>query len=326
MKLPRRQFLRLAAGASALSTLSRIAFAQEYPARPVRVIVPFAPGGPTDVCARVIAQRLSDQLGKQFYVENIPGAGGNIGTGQAARAKPDGATILINVNNHVINPSLYGKVPYEPFKDFNPVTLAAAFASALSINPSVPARTVKELVALIGANPGKYSFASPGLGTPSHLLGEQFRMTVGLDMVHVPYGGSGPAVLSGVAGHTPIVFAALSAAAPQAKDGKLRILAVMSKDRSDGFPDAPTIAEAGFPDMDGDGWIGMFVPAGTPKDIVALLHGEVAKIMASADVKEQLSMLGFNPVASTPEQFEAQLRLELEKWGKIIRAAGLRAQ
>jgi tripartite-type tricarboxylate transporter receptor subunit TctC len=326
MKLPRRQFLKAAAGALALTAPAHLSFAQDYPARPVRVIVPFAPGGPTDVCARLVAQKLSDHLGKQFYVENIPGAGGNIGTGQAARAKPDGYTIVFNANNHVINPTLYDKVPYEPFKDFEAVTLAAAFASAFSINPSVPATSVKELVALIKASPGKYSFTSPGVGTPSHLLGEQFRVTIGLDMVHVPYGGSGPAIASGVAGHTPIVFAALSAAAPQAKDGKLRVLAVMSKTRSDGLPEAPTIAEAGYPDMDGDGWLGLLVPAGTPKDIVALLHGEVVKVMALADVKERLAALGFSPVANTPEQFDAQLRLELEKWGKVIRAAGLKAQ
>jgi tripartite-type tricarboxylate transporter receptor subunit TctC len=326
MKLPRRQFLKAAAGALALTAPAHLSFAQDYPARPVRVIVPFAPGGPTDVCARLVAQKLSDHLGKQFYVENIPGAGGNIGTGQAARAKPDGYTVVFNANNHVINPTLYDKVPYEPFKDFEAVTLAAAFASAFSINPSVPATSVKELVALIKASPGKYSFASPGVGTPSHLLGEQFHVTVGLDMVHVPYGGSGPAIASGVAGHTPIVFAALSAAAPQAKDGQLRVLAVMSKNRSDGFPEAPTIAEAGYPDMDGDGWLGLLVPAGTPKDIVALLHGEVVKVMALADVKERLAALGFSPVANTPEQFDAQLRLELEKWGKVIRAAGLKAQ
>jgi tripartite-type tricarboxylate transporter receptor subunit TctC len=322
MHLPRRQFLRFAAGVAA--GLPGTILAQEYPARPVRMIVPFAPGGPTDVCARLIAQRLSDQLGKQFYVENIPGASGNIGTGQAAKARPDGHTILVNVNNHVINPSLYAKVPYDPFKDFSAVTLAASFASAFAINPSLPAITVRELVALVKANPGKYSFASAGLGTPSHLLGEQFRLALGLDMVHVPYGGSGPAIVSAVAGHTPIVFAALSAAAPQALDGKLRVLAVMSKSRSDGFPDAPTIAEAGYPGMDGDGWVGLFVPAGTPKEITALLHGGVVRIMTSPGAKEQLAALGLDPVANTPEQFDAQLRFELQKWGKIIAAANLR--
>jgi tripartite-type tricarboxylate transporter receptor subunit TctC len=325
MTLSRRLFLYLAAGA-APPTVSRPAWAQTYPARPVRVIVPFAAGGPIDVYARFIAHKLSDHLGTVFYVENIPGVGGNIGAGQAARAKPDGYTILINANNHIINTSLYGKVPYQPFKDFDAVTLAATFATALSINPSVPAHSVKELVALVKATPRKYSFGSPGVGTPSHLLGEQFRITLGLDMVHVPYGGSGPAIASAVAGHTPIVFAALSATAPQAKVRNLRLLAVMSKNRSEAFPDAPTIAEAGYPDMDGDGWIGIFVPAGTPKEIIALLHGEVIKIMALADVKEWFATLGFSAVVNTPEQFDAQLRFELEKWRRVIRAANIKGE
>ena len=326
MKLPRRRFLRLAAGAAAFAAIPRIARAQAYPARPVRVIVPFAPGGPTDVCARLVAQKLSEQLGRQFYVENVPGAGGNIGTGQAARAKPDGYSLLIAVNSHVINPALYDIVPYDAFKDFEPVSLAASFASAFAINPSVPASTVKELVTVIKANPGKYSFASPGLGTPSHLLGEQFRVTVGLDLVHVPFGGSAPAIASAVAGNTPIAFAALSVAAPLAKDGKLRVLAVMSKMRSEALPDAPTIGEAGYPDMDGDGWVGVLAPAGTPQDIVALLQGEVAKIMALPDVKERLAALGFSPVGNTSAQFAAQLQTEMEKWTKVIRAAGIKVQ
>jgi tripartite-type tricarboxylate transporter receptor subunit TctC len=326
MRLPRRHFLRIAAGAAALPALPRRLLAQTYPTRPVRMIVPFAPGGPVDVCTRLVAQRLSERLGSQFYVENVPGAGGNIGAGQAAKARPDGYTVLLNTNNQVINPSLFAKVPYDPFKDFDAVTLMTSFASAFSVNPSVPAGTVVELVALVKANPGKYSFASAGLGTPSHLLAEQFRASQGLDMVHVPYGGSGPAILSTVAGHTPIAFAGLSAAAPQALDGKLRVLAVMSNHRAEGFPDAPTIAEAGYPGMDGDGWIGMFIPAGTPKDIISLLHGEVARMMSVAAVKEQLATLGLDPVANTPEQFDAQLRLEVDKWSRIIRAANIRPQ
>jgi tripartite-type tricarboxylate transporter receptor subunit TctC len=290
------------------------------------MIVPFAPGGPVDVCTRTVAQRLSERLGNQFYVENVPGASGNIGAAQAARARPDGHTILVNVNNQVINPSLFAKVPYDPFRDFDAVTLVVSFASAFGINPSVPAHNVNEMVALIRANPGTYSFASAGLGTPSHLLAEQFRAALGLDMVHVPYGGSGPAVVSAVAGHTPIVFAALSAAAPQALDGKLQVLAVMSDHRAEGFSAAPTIAEAGYPGMDGDGWIGMFVPARTPRHIIGALQGEVAAIMALDAVKEQMAALGLEPVANTPDAFDAQLRREVDKWSRIIRAANIRVQ
>jgi tripartite-type tricarboxylate transporter receptor subunit TctC len=324
--IARRQFLHLSAGAAAAAAGSRKAQAQAYPTRPVRVIVPFAPGGPTDVCARLLAHGLSERLGKQFYVENVPGAGGNIGTGQAARAAADGYTVLIAVNSHVINPSLYGSVPYDAFKNFAAVTLAATFASALSIHPSVPANTVKELVALIKAGPGKYSFASPGFGTPSHLLGEQFRVAAGLDLVHVPYGGSGPAISAVVAGHTPTAFAALSAAAPQVKDGKLRALAVMSKARSQALPGLPTIAQAGYPDLDGDGWVGVLVPAGTSSDIINLLQGEIVKIVSLPDMKERLSVLGFEPVGSTPDEFASQMKVEMEKWAKVIRAAKLKAE
>jgi tripartite-type tricarboxylate transporter receptor subunit TctC len=326
MRLPRRQFLRLAAGAAALPAVSRLALAQTYPTRPVRVIVPYAPGGPTDVCARLIAQKLSEQLGQQFYVENVPGAGGNIGTGQAARAAADGYVILITVNSHVINPTLYDKVPYDAFKDFAAVTLAAGFASALCVNPSVPANTVRDLVTLIKANPGKYSFASPGFGTPSHLLGEQFRVVTGLDLVHVPYGGSGPAIASVVAGHTPIAFAALSAAVPQVRDGRLRALAVMSESRSQALPELPTIGQAGYPGLEGDGWVGVLVPAGTPRDVIALLHREIVEMIALPDVRERLSPLGFDPVGDTPEQFALRMKLEMEKWAKVIRAANIRAQ
>ena len=326
MKLLRRRFLRLAAGAVALPAVARLAWAQAYPARPVRVIVPYAPGGPTDVCARLIAQKLSDQLGQQFYVENVPGAGGNIGTGQAARAAADGYSILITVNSHVINPTLYDQVPYDAFKDFAAVTLAAGFASALTVNPSVPAATVKDLVTLIKANPGKYSFASPGFGTPSHLLGEQFRVANGLDLVHVPYGGSGPAVLAAVAGDTPIAFAALSAAVPQVKDGKLRALAVMSERRSQALPALPTIGQAGYPGLEGDGWVGVLVPAGTPADVIALLHREIVAIIALPDMQGRLSALGFEPVGNTSAEFALQMKLEMEKWAKVIRAANIKAQ
>jgi tripartite-type tricarboxylate transporter receptor subunit TctC len=325
MRLPRRQFLVQAAGAATLAVFSNAARAQSYPTRPVRVIVPFAPGGPTDVGARLIMQKLSDRLGQQFYIENFAGAGGNIGTGQAARAAADGYTILVAVNSYVINPTLYAKVPYRVLQDFEAVTLAVGFQSALLVNPSVPAQTVKELVALIKNNPKKYSFASPGFGTPSHLLGEQFRVAVGLDIVHVPYGGSGPAMMSAAAGDTPMAFAALSAAVPQIKDGKLRALAVMSKKRSTALPDLPTIGDAGYPGLDGDAWIGVLVPTGTPKDIIAQLNREIVDIIALPEIAERLTAIGLDPVGSTPEEFTAQMKVEMEKWAKVIQAANLKA-
>ena len=326
MKLPRRRFLHLAAGITVLPALSGRAGAQAYPARTVRVIVPYSPGGPTDVCARLIAQKLSDRLGKQFYVEDIAGAGGNIGTGQAARTAPDGYTILITVNSYVINPTLYEKVPYDALKDFEAVTQVALFQSAMFVHPSVPAHTVSELVALIKANPNKYSFASPGFGTPSHLLGEQFRVATNVDLVHVPYGGSGTAVSSVVAGNTPIGFAALSAAVPFVQDDKLRILAVMSPHRSQAFPNLPTIGEAGYPDLDGDAWVGVLVPAGTPKDVTVRLHREIVEIIDEPDTRERLVGLGLEPVGNSPTQFAAQLKVEMEKWSKIIRTAKIKAE
>jgi len=326
MRLPRRRFLHLAAGFAALPALSGLARAQSYPARTVRVIVPYSPGGPTDVCARLIAQKLSDRLGRQFYVEDIAGAGGNIGTGQAARTTPDGYTILITVNSYVINPTLYEKVPYDALKDFETVTQVAIFQSAMFVHPSLPAHTVAELVALIKANPNKYSFASPGFGTPSHLLGEQFRVATNVDLVHVPYGGSGTAVTSVISGNPPIGFAALSAAMPFIQDGKLRALAVMSLHRSQAFPDLPTIAEAGYPELDGDAWVGVLVPAGTPKEVIARLHQGIVKIIDEPDTRERLAAIGLEPVGNSPEQFSAQLKVEMEKWTKIIRAAKIRAE
>ena len=327
MTLPRRRFLRLAAGIVALPALPGLARAQSsYPTRTVRVIVPYSPGGPTDVCARLVAQKLSDRLGKQFYVEDIVGAGGNIGTGQAARTAPDGYTILVTVNSYVINPTLYEKVPYDALKDFEAVTQIAIFQSAMFVHPPVPARTVAELVALIKANPGKYSFASPGFGTPSHLLGEQFRVAANVDLVHVPFGGSGAVAATVLAGNPSIGFAALSAAVPFIQGGKLRALAVMSKHRSQAMPDLPTIAEAGYPDLDGDAWVGVLVPAGTPKDVSARLHQEIIKILEEPDTRERLAALGLDPVGDTPEQFSAQLKVEMEKWTKIIRAAKIKVE
>jgi tripartite-type tricarboxylate transporter receptor subunit TctC len=324
MKISRRKLLEWAAGAGGLAVAPRLGRAESYPARPVRVIVPFAPSGTTDIFARLAAQKLTERLGRSFYVENIAGASGNIGTGQAARAAPDGYTILFAFSSYVVNPTLFEKIPYDPYKDFEPVTLAVTSTAVLSVNPSVPAHSVNDLVALIRANPGRYSFASPGAGTQAHLAGEQLRLSLGLDLVHVPFNGAGPAIASVVAGHTPIGVSTLATAGPHIKDAKLRALAVTSKTRSQIEPQIPTMSEAGHPDIEGDSWVGVLVPSRTPKDVVALLHREIVAIIALPEMKERLIAIGFEPVASTPEQFGARIAAEIETWGKVIRAAGIK--
>jgi len=273
-----------------------------------------------------MAQKLSEQLGKQFYVENIGGAGGNVGIGHGAKAAPDGYTILVVPPTIVVNPALYDKVPFDPYKDFDPVTIAVTSPDVLSVNPSLPVETVKDLVALIKANPGKYNFASPGTGTPGHLVGEQFRLSLGLDLVHIPFNSAGLAIGSTVAGHTPIAFTTPPPVVPQVKEGKLRALAVASKMRSRALPGVPTMAEAGYPDIEGEAWFAVIVPARTPKEIIALLHHEIVKLIALPDMKERLATLGFEPVGNTPEECAAQFRTEIAKWAKVIREAGIKTQ
>jgi tripartite-type tricarboxylate transporter receptor subunit TctC len=295
-----------------------------YPDHPVKVIVPFAAAGPTDVMARLIAQKLSDHLGKQFYVENQPGAGGNIGMASAAKASPDGYTILFVSSSYVVNPSLYARIPYDPYTDFIPITVAGDSPNVLVVNPSLPVKNVRELVDLIKANPGKYSFASAGTGTTPHLSGELFKLTFGLDIVHVPFNGAGPAIQSTVAGHTPIAFTALPPAAPLAKGGQLRALAVTGKTRSEALPDVPTMEEAGITGQEADTLQGVLVPARTPKDITDLLYHEIVKIVHEPDVKEKFAALGFDPVANSPEEFTAQIKVEIAKWGKVIKDANIK--
>jgi len=326
LKFPRRTFLHLAAGAVALPAVSRIARAQAYPTRPVRVIVPFPPGGATDIFARLAAQKLTEHFGKQFYIENIPGATGNVGTAQAARAAPDGHTLLIAFSSYVVNPTLFAKLLFDPDKDLAPVTLAVAATNVITVNPSLPARNLKELVALIKSNPGKYSFASGGVGTQPHLLGEMLRQSLALDLVHVPFNGAGPAIASAVAGHTPIAWSTLASAAQPLETGQLRALAVTSKTRSQLFSDIPTTAEAGYPAIQGDSWVGVLVPAGTPNEIIGALHREIVRIIALPDVRERLPVLGFEVVGSTPEEFASRIKVEIETWGHVIRAAGIKAE
>src|SRR5262249_15877963 len=286
--IARRQFLRTLGAAASAPMLAQIASAQSYPARTVRVILPSAPAGITDVVGRLIALSLSEQLGKQFVVENVPGATGNIGTAQVAKAPPDGYTILVVFSSFVVNPTLFEKIPYDPYKDFEPITLAITSTTAIGVNPSVPAHSVKELVALIRANPGKYSYSHAGTRTQSHLAGEQFRLKLALDVVPVPLNGGGPAAASVVGGHTPVTFNSPAAVVSHARDGKLRMLAVNSETRTAAMPEIPTIAEAGFPGIKGDSWVGVLVPAGTPKDIVALLQRQISKSLTEPAMKERL--------------------------------------
>jgi len=302
------------------------ASAENYPTRPVRVVVGFPAGGPTDAIARIVAQKLTDNLGQQFFVENIGGAGGNTAAGQVARVTPDGYTIMAISTGFVVNPSLYAKVPYDPIKDFAPVTLVAASPNIVVVNPQVPAKTLPELVQLIRDNPGKYSFAGPGVGSTPHLGGELFRLAFKLDLVHVPFTGAGPAVQATVGGHTPIAFTALPSSLSAVQAGQLRALGVASAERAAGLPDVPTYAEQGVKDQDADTLTGIVAPAGTPKEIVDLLYREIAKIVAQPDVKKRLTVLGFNPVANTPEQYGARIRLEIDKWGKVVRDAKLRIE
>lgn len=320
------RLVRLAAAcAVAASSLWVIpARAQSYPQRPVRVIVPFAPGGTVDVFGRIVADKLSQRMGQQFYVENIAGASGNIATGQAAKAAPDGQTIFLAFSTFVINPSLFASVPYDALRDFEPVTLAVSSTHVISVTPTVPAKSLKELVDVIRATPGKYNFAHGGAGTPAHLLGEQFRTSLNLDIVAVPFNGAGPAITSVIGGHTPIGFSTITSASAQIAGGQLRALAVTSKARSGQLPDVPTTAEAGYSDIAGDIWIGVLVPARTPKDIVAVLHREFAAVIADADTQERLRKVGFDPVASTPEAFRQQIESELAGWRKVIRSSNLK--
>jgi tripartite-type tricarboxylate transporter receptor subunit TctC len=324
MNIARREFLSLASASVVGLASSPPVWAQTYPTRPVRVIVPFAAGG-IDVIARFIAQRLSKQLGQEFVVENIGGAGGSIGTTRAAKAAPDGYSLLFTAPAFVIYPALRDNVPYDPLTNFAAITSPATTSLVLLINPSMPAHSIKDFIALIKAQSGKHSFASAGIGTPPHLTGELFRQSLGLDLVHVPYDSGGQAIGAVVGGHTSMCFAAVAPAVAQVKAGKLRALAVTSKSRLQALPDVPTMTEAGYPDIEGEVWCAMLAPTRTPKEIIALLHREVVKIVTQPDVRKRLAALGYSAVANTPVEFGAYLSAERARWAKVIQAAGLKA-
>ena len=279
---------RLFAACLSVVLLAPSAWAQTYPAHPVRIIVPFSAAGPTDVIARIIAQKLSEAWGQQVYTENFPGAGGNTGIVMAAKAAPDGYNMLAVSTGFIVNPTLYAKVPYDPIKDFFAVTLVAASPNVISTHPSVPANNLQELISLIKSNPGKYSFAQPATGSTPHLAGELLKLKYGLDLVTVPFTGAALAINSTIGGHTPIAITALPPAMSNIKEGKLRGIAVLSTKRSPALPDVPTNIEAGVPDLESDTLTGIVAPAGTSKEIIDRWHQEIAKIVKLQDVAERL--------------------------------------
>jgi tripartite-type tricarboxylate transporter receptor subunit TctC len=299
--------------------------AKDYPARPVKIVVPYPPSGAVDVLARVIAQKLSERLSAQFYVENLAGAGGDIGTRAAARATADGQTLLFVSSDFIVRPLVKSNAPYDPIENFAPVTLVATSPTIITVHSSVPAKSMKELTELLRANPGKYTVGSPGYGTVPHLEGERlYGQTLGLDVVHVPFQGFAPAVTSAIAGHTSMLGAPVSLVAPYIKDGTLRALAMASRERNPAFPDVPTLAEAGIANQEAGFAGGVVTPAGTPNDIVNLLHKKIAKIVASPEVKDRLATLGFEPVASTPEEFRTWIKTEFVKWRDVVRATNIK--
>jgi tripartite-type tricarboxylate transporter receptor subunit TctC len=301
--------------------------ADQYPNHPVRVLIGFAPGGPTDVVARLVGQKLSESLHQQFVIENRVGAGSNIAMGIVAKAPPDGYTLVAVSSAFMVNPSLYGdKITYDVFKDFAPITEAADSPNVILVNPSVPAKNMKELIEIVRANPGKYSIATSGIGTTPDLAAELFRMTYKLDAVRVPFNGAAPALQSVLQGQTQVGFSALPTATQMVKSGQLRALALAAKHRTAALPDVPTTAEAGIPDQESDTMGAVLAPAHTPPAIVDLLQKEIAKAMADPAVKQHLAELGFEPVANTPAEFTAVITQEYEKWGKVIRAANIKVE
>jgi tripartite-type tricarboxylate transporter receptor subunit TctC len=298
---------------------------QAYPNRPVRIVVPFAPGGVTDVMARLLAQKLSESLGKEFFVDNRAGAGGNIGTGVAAMAPADGYTLVLTSSSYVINPSIHAKIPYDPERDLTPITISAVSPNIVTVNPNLPVRSIAELIGYVRQS-GKASFASAGVATTPHLSGELFRLSLDLDMVHVPFGGAGPALQSAIAGHTPIAFTGFPPAVPLVRAGSLRALAVTSARRLAALPDLPTMAEAGVADQEAETMLIILVPSATPKEIVAFLHREIARIIALPETKQRLDTLGFEPLASTPADSAVRIRQELSRWAKVVRDAKIAVQ
>jgi len=309
--------------ALALAMLASGAHAQAWPAKPIKWVVPFAPGGTTDILARTIGDKLAIALGQPVIIENKPGAGGGVGADYTAKAPADGYTIMGGtISTHAINASLYKSLPYDPVKDFAPITLIARVPNMLVVNPDVPVKNVAELIALMKASPAKYTFASSGNGTSQHLSGELFKTMAGVEMQHIPYKGSPPALQDVVGGQVTMTFDNITTAWPLAKGGKLRALAVTTAKRSSVAPEVPTLAESGLAGYEVGSWQGVFAPAGTPPEIVKRLNTEIVKIIRMPDVNEKLTALGAEPVGNTPEEFGALVRAEVGKWADVVKKSG----
>jgi len=300
--------------------------AADYPSKFVRFIVPYAPGGSSDVLARTLGQKLGDALGQTFVVDNRPGAGSMIGTDIAAKSTPDGYTIILSDMPHTINPSIYSKVPYDPVKDFSPITVIGVSPMFLFVHPSFPAQSVRDFIALAKAQPGKIAIASGGTGATTHLMAELLQIHAGIKLTHVPYKGAGPALTDVVAGQIPATFTSMATAAPYAKSGRLRILGVTSARRLPAFPDVPTFEESGVPGMIVEHWWGVMAPAGVPRPIVEKLRTAIVKAIASADVRERFAVLAVEPRTNTPEEFRALLASDVKRWAKVVKDAGIKLE
>ena len=319
--------LVLLCAALSLTSAMPVGAEQNYPTRPIRFVVPSSPGGSLDTLARTIGPRLGDQLGQQIVVDNRAGGNGRIGMEIVAQSRPDGYTIVVAyISNLAIAPSLYAKPPFDPVKDFAPITQIASSPNILTVHPSVPARNLQEFLALVKAKPGQVSFASTGVASVGHLTGELLNSLAGIKMVHVPYKGGGQAIIDLVGGHVQVMFSGFSAVMPHIKSGKVRALAVTGKERSPALPNVPSLGEQGFPGVEMTAWYGMLGPAGTPRPIAARLQDETAKILKAPEVVHKLDGLGFEIVASTPEEFAVYIKSEIAKWAKVVKASGAKAE
>jgi len=312
--------------AGAASTVFAQAPAPAYPVKFVRFIVPYAPGGSSDVLARTLGQKLGASLGQTFVIDNRPGAGSMVGTDIAAKATPDGYTIILSDMPHTINPSIYAKVPYDPLKDFTPITTVGVSPMFLFVNPAVKAQNIKEFIALAKAQPGRISIASGGTGATTHLMAELLQSHAGIKLTHVPYKGAGPALTDVVAGQIPATFTSMATAAPFAQSGRLRILGVTSAKRLAAFPDVATFEESGVSGMIVEHWWGVMAPAGVPKPVVDKLRGAIVDAVNSPDVRERFSVLAVEPRTNTPQEFRALLETDVKRWAKVVKDAGIKIE